>query len=195
MRSDELGKIVSLHLDAFPGFFLSFLGPAVLLIYYKSFLDFDQVAIVAERNDRLVGFVTGINNASGFHRKLILRRGILLGLASVRSILQRPSTAPRLLRSALTRSRKSEDSVNSITLSYIAVDPAVQKCGIGEKLASAFEDEALRRGMSSILLETEAIGNEDVLSFYRKEGYELCDEYHTHEGKLMYKLQKKIQRP
>ena len=192
MRSDELNKVVSLHLDAFPGYFLSFLGPKVLRLFYRSYLDFDQVAIVAERKGRLVGFVTGIDNAFGFYKKLLLRRGILFALASAQSILKRPSIAPRLFRSAFKRSRKSADSVSSITLSYIAVDPAVQKCGIGQILASAFENEALRRGMSSILLETDAIGNDDVLSFYSKAGYKHCEEYYTHEGKLMYKLQKKI---
>src|SRR5204862_7639511 len=39
MRKDDVRDVVRIHLDAFPGFFLSFLGPAFLRLLYRGILD------------------------------------------------------------------------------------------------------------------------------------------------------------
>ena len=59
IRSD-LDRIVEIHLESFPGFFLTFLGHDFLSLLYKGRQDDPEgIVWVVENDDRIEGFVAG----------------------------------------------------------------------------------------------------------------------------------------
>ena len=56
-RLEDVEKIVSIHLEAFKGFFLTQLGESFLRLYYSSFLQNPQgIVLCALIGDEVVGF-------------------------------------------------------------------------------------------------------------------------------------------
>ena len=75
MNDADVGDVASLHLDAFPNFFLSRLGPRALRELYSGMLaDPTGIAIVAQKDQRIVGFTAGTTDSRSFYRRLFLQR-------------------------------------------------------------------------------------------------------------------------
>ena len=72
-RPQDIAEVVRIHLESFPNFFLSFLGPASLRLLYEEILSSPEgVLLVAEEGERdLVGFVAGVTRQSGFYSRLV----------------------------------------------------------------------------------------------------------------------------
>jgi ribosomal protein S18 acetylase RimI-like enzyme len=185
MKRSDVPDVVKIHLLSFEGFFLSFLGDRFLRLYYESICDFRQLRLVARRDSEIVGFVVGIENSFGFYQSLLKYRIHRFAMAVVPALLKTPSIAPRLLRALFKRSERGEERENSATLTSIAVRPDIQSRGLGHELLRSFVEEAVNRRISKILLETDAVGNEAVCSFYEREGFAVCREYTTPENRRM----------
>lgn len=185
MELFDVAPVVRVHMSSFVNFFLTFLGPAFLKELYKGTIaDPSGIAIVAESNGGIYGFVTGTVASSGFYHRLIVRRWWRFGLASVTAVIKRPAIVPRLLR-AFTMPRQTADKQDRGTLMSIAVSPDGQGKGIGRVLALAFLREAVRRGVKQVDLTTDATGNEVVNRFYENLGFVCEREYTTPEGRMM----------
>ena len=65
---------------------------------------------------------------------------------------------------------KETDGVPALYVNQLAVDPARQRQGLGGRLMKFAEEEARRRGLASVELDT-AIPAEHLLSWYGKRGY------------------------
>jgi len=183
LSKSDLSQVVKIHLRSFEGFFLTFLGPRFLHLYYGSIVDFGQIGIVEKNDDsEVVGFVTGIDNGYGFFRKLIRRRVHLFALATVPAFIRKPSIALRLLRAFF---RRSASVPNSVTLTSIGVLPEHHGAGAGHRLFSAFVETSRDRGFEKLLLETDAMDNTRVNNFYLRQGMRLSKAYKTHEGRKM----------
>ena len=190
MRTADLEKVVEIHLKCFPGFFLSFLGPRFLKLYYKAILDFSQYAFVAERAGSVAGFVTGIDNGFGFFRVILKTRGLQFAIAAVPTVLRKPTIIPRLLRAFKKGNSSSADGSPSVTLTFIAVDQAQQGTGTGQQLMQHFESIVRNDGFKRIFLETNADNNEAVCRFYERRGYSIVRTYVTSEGRRMHEYAK-----
>ncbi len=61
-RDTDIDDVVAAHASAFPGFFLTLLGPRFLAAFYQAFLgDKDALLLVAEGSGRRVtGFLAGV---------------------------------------------------------------------------------------------------------------------------------------
>ena len=185
MTPADVGSVVALHLAAFPSFFLSFLGPAFLRQLYRGILDDPEgLAVVAERDGRLTGFVAGVASQGGFYRRLIRGRLVQFGLASIIPVLRRPTIVPRLLR-ALRKPADSASSIASASLMSIAVAPSEEGKGTGQALVRAFCDALARKGIAAVCLTTDRDENDRTNRFYQRLGFTLGRQFTTAEGRRM----------
>ncbi len=166
-RPADLTRIVAVHQAAFPGFFLTALGPRFLHAYYRQVLAYPAgVLLVAEGDAGLVGFVAGFTQPTGFYRALPRLIGpLLLGL------LRRPWLVGHAVGRAV---RRHESTPGAAELSSLAVDPAAGGHGIGSRLVRAFLAAAARGGATAVTLTTDARANDGVNAFYTKLGFRLA---------------------
>jgi ribosomal protein S18 acetylase RimI-like enzyme len=185
MTPGDLARIVQIHLDSFPGFFLTFLGPRFLKLLYSNVAqDSDGIVLIAEVNDKVIGFVVGITHQTGFYWRLIQRQKWAFAWTSLGAVLRRPTIVPRLWR-ALRRPSDATESAAEACLMSIAVHPHFRGQGIGKQLVLAFCREIVERGESAICLTTDRDHNEAVNHFYQRLGFDLSRSFTTPEGRAM----------
>lgn len=190
LSSSDIEAVVDVHLAAFEGFFLTLLGRRFLRAYYQSILDFNQLSFVAVADGNVVGFVTGIENGSGFYRHALIRRGFAFIFAAVPAALSNPRRVlPRLLSALGKRpSGGNAASRNAASLTSIAVAPSCAHKGVGHALMDAFKRDAIRRGLARIFLETDAAEGNSAVSFYRREGFTIYRTYTTAQGRVLHEF-------
>ena len=181
----DIPEIVQIHMVAFPGFFMTLLGPEFLERYYRLLIDFpDRIFWVKQWNMELEGFVSGFLNPDLFYQGLRRCRWNLLG-SIVARVSCNPSLIPRLLASYAQAGHSSEqEEADVCELSSIAVPPNLSGRGIGKGLVNAFI-EATRGRARSIVLTTDADGNEKVNGFYRSLGFVCEGAYERSKGRRL----------
>lgn len=186
MRAEDLDCVVDIHLTAFPGFFLTFMGRRFLREFYRGTVeDSASLALVAEgvRQD-LLGFVVGHLEPEGFYRRLLLRRGWAFALASLSALCRRPKILPRVVRALGYRGNPPEEKGGAL-LASLAVAADRQSRGVGQLLVGRFLTECRNRGATYVYLTTDRDGNDLVNRFYRNNGWTLDREYRTPEGRWL----------
>jgi GNAT superfamily N-acetyltransferase len=185
MLRGDIAEIVQVHLESFRAFFLTFLGPDFLSLLYLGIQGDPQgIVLVASCDGRIEGFVAGVEQQSGFYRRLIARDKWRFAFASVPALVRKPTLAPRLLR-ALRRPAEAQHASAQACLMSLAVRPAAEGQGIGRRLVRAFCRELAGRGVSAVCLTTDRDQNERVNRFYQKLGFELGTPFTTPEGRAM----------
>jgi ribosomal protein S18 acetylase RimI-like enzyme len=183
MEAQDISRVTAIHIEAFPSFFLSFLGHRFLSELYAAILADDEgLALVARQGENIVGFVAGSRNGSGFYRRAARQRWSRFALASIAGVIRRPRIVRRLTR-ALYSPPKS--SIEGALLMSLAVDPLVRRSGAGTLLVNAFLEEAAIAGTRIVTLTTDQMGNDAVNAFYRARGFNLARGFTTPEGRLM----------
>ncbi|MBU5613389.1 GNAT family N-acetyltransferase [Geomonas azotofigens] len=186
MSTDDVPGVVQVHLSSFPGFFLSFLGPRFLGIFYRGIREDESGIGYVYLNPagEPAGFVAGTVNPRGFYKRLLKRDWLRFSLASLGPIARRPAAAGRIVRALLHPGQNPVgDSVAG--LFSIGVLPELQGTGAGKLLVRAFLDEAAARGCRSVFLTTDRDGNDAVNLFYQKLGFTLERQYVTPQGRRM----------
>lgn len=191
----DVNSVAEIHLRAFPGFFLSFLGYSFLRQYYLSIVKLAQYGLVATKGNAVLGFAVGIDCDSGFYKKLLKSKGIRFALASLQAIIKKPSVLPRLIRALGKHSPIQNDGVPTVQLTSIGVMPEMLGCGVGHLLIEEFSSHIAQRGFKRIVFETDAEKNERVCRFYMKEGYKVRRNYMTFEGRKMLEFEKNLGDP
>lgn len=78
VKSNEkelINEIVSIHLNTFTGFFLTFMGRGFLRQMYQSYCDHDESGLlVAEEDGKALGFLAFSSNFSGLYKFMIKTR-------------------------------------------------------------------------------------------------------------------------
>lgn len=185
MAHSFVEKAVDIHLRAFQGFFLSYLGKNFLEEFYEGVIeDPTGIAYVVTDNQALVGFVAGSSRPKGFFGRLLKKRWFKFGFAALPALLSNPRIFPRLLR-AVSMPNQELPHPNCGTLLSIAVDPERQGGGVGTMLVDAFLAESKARGLDAVNLTTDAVDNDKVNFFYEKMGFSLHRNYMTPEGRSM----------
>ena len=90
----HISKVVDMHMQAFPEFFLTFLGPKFLREFYNSFsYDPTGIGFVAEDAETgdVLGVIVGPLVPDGYFKRLLKRRWWAFYLASVTAVLKGPS--------------------------------------------------------------------------------------------------------
>lgn len=185
MQPDDRKEVVNLHLLTFPGFFLTFMGPAFLsLLYGATMADPSGIAIVAVNDNGVAGFVTGTTHPSGFYKRLQKQHLFGFFWASMGAFLKNPGILPRLFR-AFSMTGQPLPADNCATLMSIAVTPDFQGQGVGGRLVDEFLKEARTRGAQYVSLTTDAVGNDMVNQFYLRRNFVLFRKFTTPEGRLI----------
>lgn len=187
LDNQHLEQAVNVHIKAFPGFFLSFLGPKFLKEFYESFV-YDEVGIgfIAKgiESKEILGVIVGPLVPDGYFKRLLKRRWWAFCLASIKAVLKKPSISKRLFRAVFYRGETPSGPQRAL-LSSIAVSPDCQKCGVGQSLVERWIVEVAGRGGTGCFLTTDAENNEAVNAFYKKLGWKIESAYATPEGRLM----------
>ena len=183
---NNVNDVVNVHLSSFPGFFLTFLGPRFLSLFYSGICTAPEGIAFVYLNEAGIpaGFVAGTSNPGGFYSRLLKRDWLKFALASIIPILKKPSAFGRIAR-ALSHPAGNPVGYDVAGLFSIGVLPELQGTGAGKKLVQTFLDEAKQRGCRRVFLTTDRDNNEAVNSFYEKIGFDIERQYVTPEGRRM----------
>ena len=186
MKADDVATVVGIHLASFAGFFLSFLGPRFLSLFYSGLCSAQEGIAFVYLNDSgtPTGFVAGTSNPRGFYSRLLKRDGLKFAFASIIPVLKKPSVIGRVAR-AVFHASDNPIGDDVAGLFSIGVLPELQGTGAGKKLVQAFLEEAKARGCNKVFLTTDRDNNEAVNTFYSKLGFSITRHYVTPEGRRM----------
>lgn len=192
----DVRPLARLHRVAFPGFFLSTLGEAFLVQFYRAFLMDDTAVTVVARSasGSVQGAVVGTTEPAGFFGRLVKNRWPWFLVASARATVTNPKAAQRLLRAIRYRGDIPAGARGAL-LSSICVQPSLQGTGVGRQLLEAWTQEVVGRGVRTAYLTTDADDNDAVNRFYRSQGWVLSEPYTTREGRSMNLYTKHLDAP
>lgn len=189
VKSEEkelINDIVSIHLNTFTGFFLTFMGRGFLNRMYRSYCDHDESGLlIAEDNGKAVGFLAYSGNFSGLYKFMIKTRLIPFGWYSVGAFFRRPSAFMHIIKAFLKPSEVKREE-KYVELSSIGVDPTIKSKGVGSLLIDELKKSVDFNKFAYITLETDAVDNDGAIHFYEKNGFVRERMYETDEGRKMY---------
>lgn len=189
VKSEEkelINDIVSIHLNTFTGFFLTFMGRGFLNQMYCSYCDHDESGLlVAEENGKAIGFLAYSGDFSGLYKSMIKTRLIPFGWYSVGAFFRRPSAFMHIIKAFLKPSEVKRDE-KYVELSSIGVDPTIKSKGVGSLLIDELKKIVDFNKFAYITLETDAVNNDGAIHFYEKNGFVRERMYETDEGRKMY---------
>ena len=189
VKSEEkklINDIVTIHLNTFTGFFLTFMGRGFLKQMYCSYCDHGKSGLlVAEENGKAVGFLAYSGNFSGLYKFMIKTRLIPFGWYSAGAFFRRPSAFMHIIKAFLKPSEVKREE-KYIELSSIGVDPTAKGKGVGSLLIDELKKIVDFEKFAYITLETDAVNNESANHFYKKNGFVIEREFETNEGRKMY---------
>ncbi len=139
MRPAHIPEVVLTHLASFPCFFLCFLGPRFLSLYYEGICAAPEGIgfVYLNRFGLPAGFVAGASNPRGFYSRLLKRDWLKFAFASVRAIIHKPIVIRRIAR-ALFHSGGNPFGDDVAGLFSIGVLPELQGTGVGKQLVQDF---------------------------------------------------------
>ncbi len=184
MTLADVPDVVRIHLSAFPGFFLSFLGPHFLRLYYEECASQGEIAFVAVKEGRPAGFVMGSAHPAGFYSRLLARKALNFAAVALPAIVRQPRIAMRVAR-ALRKPGDARRVDGTATLMSLGVEPELHRLGIGRKLVAAFLAEARSLGSSRVDLTTDKFRNDRTNEFYTRMGFAVDREITTPEGRVL----------
>jgi glycosyltransferase involved in cell wall biosynthesis/GNAT superfamily N-acetyltransferase len=194
MQPSDVSGAAQLHLEAFPGFFLSALGPAFLREFYRAHLwdaaCISQVAVDGATG-KLVGVVVGTVEPHGFYSRLAKHRWHRFAIPAGLHCIRRPRSIRRVVRGLRYRGH-AHGAGGGALLSSICVSPTVQGQGVGARLIGAWSDAASLKGASAAYLTTDALKNDATIGFYLGQGWSDAAEFETPEGRRMKVFQKTL---
>lgn len=189
VKSEErklINDIVTIHLNTFTGFFLTFMGRGFLNQMYRSYCDHKESGLlVAENDGKTVGFLAYSADFSGLYKFMIKKRLVQFGWYSLGAFLRKPSAFMHIIRAFLKPNEVKREE-KYIELSSIGVDPTIKGKGVGSSLIDYLKKNVDLKRFAYITLETDAVNNEKAIRFYEKNGFARKRIFETEEGRKMY---------
>jgi ribosomal protein S18 acetylase RimI-like enzyme len=180
----DSAKVATLHTEAFKSFFLTRLGKRFLNKFYQAiFSHSNGIALGLFDNEELYAFAVGSTKKSGFYSSIINRHFFTLIWSCLPVLILNPQNIFRIFKSLNTNETVDKEIMENSSLLSICVNPKYSKSGFGQKILLAFEEKAFFKN-HLISLTTDAIGNDHVNSFYKKNGYLLYKEF-TQGSRIM----------
>lgn len=181
-----IDDIVTIHLNTFTGFFLTFMGRGFLNQMYQSYCDYKEAGLlVAEEDGKAIGFLAYSSNFSGLYKFMIKTRLIQFGWYSIGAFFRRPSAFMHII-SAFLKPGEAKREEKYVELSSIGVDPNIKSKGVGSLLIDSLKHIVDFTKFAYINLETDAVNNEGAIHFYEKNGFMRVRMFETDEGRKMY---------
>ncbi|HFM8708885.1 TPA: GNAT family N-acetyltransferase [Enterococcus faecium] len=180
-----INSIVDIHMRTFTNFFLTFMGKKFLELMYRSYTEYnDSGILVAIQNDKPIGFLAYSGDMSGLYKYMIKKRIIPFGFYSRVAFIKKPNILMRLFRAFLKPSETKRDE-NYVELASIGVNPKEKSIGVGSMLIDNLKSRIDFSKYEYIALETDALNNDVVNNFYKKNEFILERKYSTNEGRIM----------
>lgn len=181
-----INEVVSIHLNTFTGFFLTFMGRGFLNLMYRSYAEYnDSGILVAFEEDKPVGFLAYSGDLSGLYKYMIKKRLILFAWYSLGTFFKKPAVFMRLVR-AFLKPGETKCEEKYVELASIGVDPNLKSKGVGSQLIDALKAQVDFNEYAYITLETDAVNNDGANHFYKKNGFVLERAFETNEGRKMF---------
>lgn len=181
-----INDIVTIHLDTFTGFFLTFMGRGFLNLMYRSYVEYkDSGILVALESGKPIGFLSYSGDLHGLYIYMIKKRLIPFAWYSFGAFLRRPAVFMRLVR-AFLKPAESKREEEYVELASIGVTPDMKSKGVGTKLIDSLKAQVDFNRYTYITLETDAVNNDSANNFYKKNGFVVDREFETNEGRKMF---------
>lgn len=185
-EKETINDIVSIHLDTFQGFFLTFMGRGFLKLMYRSYVEYnDSGILVAFENEKPIGFLAYSGDLSGLYKYMIKKRLIPFAWYSLGAFFRKPTVFIRLVR-AFLKPGEAKRNEKYVELASIGVAPYVKSKGVGSQLIEALKSMIDFNEYAYITLETDAVNNDGANRFYLKNGFVRVREFETNEGRKMF---------
>lgn len=185
-EKDMINTVVSIHMNTFKGFFLTFMGRGFLNLMYRSYTEHkDSGILMAFEGEKAVGFLAYSGNFSGLYKYMIKKRVIPFAWYSLGAFFREPKVFVRLI-SAFLKPGEVKREEKYIELASIGVEPNFKSNGIGSKLIDALKAQIDFTEYAYITLETDAVNNESANYFYCKNGFVLERKFETNQGRKMF---------
>ena len=191
----DIDEVVRVHLEAFPGFFLTDLGAPFLRVMYKSFLsDANGIFVVhPSPTGGLDGFAVGTLSSQTRDRWLALRFLPEFVVVVIPAMLGRPrKVGVRLARRFFETDDMPEMPEGSAVLRSIGVSGLARGSGAADALLRAFEQDASARGACRLCLTTNEDGNQRAQKFYARHGYQLVARFQQSGSRRMWLMSKSL---
>lgn len=190
----DLQLIVKCHLEAFPSFFLSLLGPKFLNCFYEAFIcNKDAGLLVALERNTVVGFAAYVMNPNTFFSQLKQEKGIRLFGYALPALFKSPiKVMKKIFRGIFYRGDQVSEIHGAALLSSIGVSPLAAGKSVGTKLLTEVEACIVQSGIKQIYLTTDSDNNDATLGFYRKNGYSEHSRYKQSGDRSMLRLIKQL---
>lgn len=178
-RHTDAAALAFLHRRTLPGAFLPVLGEGFLRELYRALIeDPEAVALVAERDGRVVGLATGARSVRRLYRRFYRRHGLRAAIAA----------GPKLVRpEVLRRVRETaaypivSNGLTEAELLSICVEPAARERGMGRRLAEEVIRNLGELGAREVKVVVDA-ANEGGNRFYQAVGFRLERTLAVHDG-------------
>ena len=184
----DLQEIALIHTKAFPDYFLTAFGKDLLYKFYESYLKNKQVFIVAEKEDKVIGFILG--NSSDISRKEFFNENfykivfkIISELLKGNKILwkgmfQRLFFIKEAILSKINKkSLKNEKRKNNLDISYdllsIAVDQKERGNNTAFEMEKYFCNRLKEKNIITVKLSVKK-ENMRAINFYKKCDYKIA---------------------
>lgn len=189
----DINRIVSIHLDAFKGFFLTSLGRDFLQFYYSVFLKSSETVVYCAVDDgSVIGFSAATKVSKGFNKRLIMENFIRFVALSLKLIFTNPNSLLRLVNNLSKKSDEVEDEEDYAELFSIGVASTQQGKGVGKVLLAKTEEVLKLEGVKKVSLTTDYDNNDSAIGFYRSMGYTELYVFTTYPKRKMYRLIKNL---
>jgi ribosomal protein S18 acetylase RimI-like enzyme len=174
MRPEHVKAVARLHYESLTGL-LRALGLPATRAFYTGCVKAPQVmAFVAMDGDRLRGFVCGALKARALKLQALAMNPFAVTAAAAYGVLRHPSSLRFLIDVARGEAAKHDPGGPELT--YIAVDPAERRSGVGRQLMDAFTSAMRAAGVPAYELSVDH-ENHSADSFYKRLGFERVGSY------------------
>ena len=189
-KISDVDGIVSIHKNAFKGFFLTSLGDSFLSVYYSCFIKSNETVIMcAEEDGRLLGFSAATKVCKGFNGRMIKENALKFMMVGLRLLFTNPPALVRLVKNFTKKSDEVDDDENYGELYSIGVTADAQGQGVGKALLAETEKQI---GIEKLSLTTDYYNNELTIAFYQKCGYKVLYEFTAYPDRKMLRMIKEL---
>jgi len=184
VKKEDLNQIAKIHKEAFPDYFLTAFGEELLYEFYNQYFLNNNIFVVAEENNKIIGFILG-NNSDIPRKKFFNENFYRISLKVIfellklnknlwNGIFQRVFFVKEAIISKFRKNIKIEERIIQNKKSYrllsIAVNPKVKGKNIAVEMEKYFCEELLKIGIEEVGLSVKK-ENIRAIKFYEKCGY------------------------
>lgn len=176
---NDLKYVANLHLTCFEGYFLSELGEKLLEKYYLSYMNENNLFVLAFNDNQLIGFCMGYLKGSTARIKFQKKHLLCITFRILYNILRfNKITINKLITIFFNKKGNMNDYVPDSNLLSICLHPEYRGQGIADEMITQFEHLLLNYNCKDYMLTVKS-SNIIARKFYEKKGFTLYKEFNN----------------